>query len=264
MSDPQVLVERRNGVADVVLNRPDRLNALDTGICRELESAFLRFGDDPSARCVLLRGAGRGFCAGGDVKRMQELVTRGSSASFFDEPLRAINRAVVAIAACPRPVIAALHGPVAGAGFNLALAADIRLASEDTRFNQAFIRLGLVPDTGGTLTLPQLCGPARAAELCFLGDVIDAHVAGQWGLVNRIVPPETLEQEARSLAERLAAGPAEALSRTKRLLRRGWVEALREQAERERLAQVESAATSDFAEGLQAFFEKRPARFEGS
>jgi 2-(1,2-epoxy-1,2-dihydrophenyl)acetyl-CoA isomerase len=255
-------VEREGGVATLMLDRPDHLNALDEAMCVAIEAAFGNFESDPAVRAVLLCGAGRCFCAGGDVKQMRAFVESGQPSAFFEAPLEAINRALLAIASCRRPVIAALHGAVSGAGFNLALAADIRIASEEARFNQAFIRLGLVPDTGGTLSLPALCGPARAAELCFTGDFIDAPTAARWGIVNRIVPPDRVLEEARTLARRLAAGPAGAIARTKELLRRGWLEALSEQAERERRAQIEAGRSGDFAEGLRAFFEKRTPRFE--
>jgi 2-(1,2-epoxy-1,2-dihydrophenyl)acetyl-CoA isomerase len=249
-------------IATITLNRPDVLNALDLTMGLELRDVIHDLNDRGEVRAVLLTGAGRAFCAGGDIKQMIEHQGKRPE-EFFDEPLRCIHEAVLAIRQIPKPVIAAVNGYASGAGFNLALACDYRIAAASARFNQAFVRVGLVPDCGGTFTLPRLVGWAKAAELLMTGEMIEAEEALRLGLVNRVVPDERLWPEAQQIAARFAAGPTKAIGHIKALLNLSATATFEEQLDHERQAQVEAGQTADFLEGIRAFIEKRPPQFEG-
>jgi 2-(1,2-epoxy-1,2-dihydrophenyl)acetyl-CoA isomerase len=255
--------ETREAVAVITLNRPDSLNAINVEVATELQSA-IRTAVDDGARAIVLTGAGRAFCAGGDLREMQAIAnTEGRIEAFFDEPLRLLNELVLLIREARVPVIAAVNGVASGGGCNLALACDLVIAAETARFNQAFIKIGLSPDCGGTFFLPRLIGWRRAAELMFTGDLITAPQAQQIGMINSVVPDAELMQQAMALAERLAAAPTAAIAKIKKLLQASATNDCASQLELERQAQLESGKTKDFIEGVSAFLDKRPPRFVG-
>ncbi len=259
---PVLLESIENGVALLVMNRPDRLNALNGELAAALNQAFERIGHDESVRAVVLTGAGRAFCAGGDLGA----IGKGREANDTEqlEPiLRAGMAAVLKMRTISQPVIAAVNGAAAGAGMNVALAADLRIAAEEAIFGQNFAKVGLYPDYGGTYFLPQLVGPSKAAEMFYLGDMIDAATALRLGLVNRIVPGAQLETEARVFAAKLAAGPPVAIRAVKHTLFGSEKEALTRALEAEVHQQMRCFASQDCLEGVRAFFEKRPPKFTG-
>jgi 2-(1,2-epoxy-1,2-dihydrophenyl)acetyl-CoA isomerase len=254
---------REQAVAIITLNRPAALNALTTEMGREFTSAFGE-ARGRGARAIVLTGAGRAFCAGGDLREMRNVAEReGRIEAFFDEPLGLLNECILLLQQIPLPVIAAVNGVASGGGCNLALACDIVIAAQSARFNQAFVKVGLSPDCGGTYVLPRLIGRARAAELLMTGDAIDAGRAAEIGMINRAVADEELMNEALSLATRLAQSPTASIAKTKWLLAESATNDLAAQLERERQAQIESGKTKDFLEGVAAFIEKRPPRFTG-
>lgn len=257
-------VEKRDTVCVITLNRPDSLNALNIEVAKELQAA-IRTAIDNGVRAIVLTGAGRAFCAGGDLREMQAIAGReGRIEAFFDEPLRLLNETILLIGEAPVPVIAAVNGVASGGGCNLALACDLVVAAESARFNQAFIKIGLSPDCGGTFILPRLIGWRRAAELMFTGDMVSADQAQQLGMINSVVPDGELMPHALALAERLAAAPTAAIAQIKKLLEASVANDCRSQLELERRAQIESGKTKDFIEGVASFLEKRPPRFVGS
>lgn len=254
---------REGGVAVLTLNRPDALNALTTSMAAEFKSA-IHEAVERGARSLLLTGAGRAFSAGGDLREMQRMAERsGRAEAFFDEPLGLLNECVLLLQELPIPVIAAVNGPASGGGCNLALACDLVIAAESARFNQAFIKVGLSPDCGGTYVLPRLVGLKRAAEWMMTGDSVDARQAAEMGMINRVVADEALMDAALNMASRLAQAPTAAIAKVKRLLAESATNNLAAQLEAERQAQIESGKTKDFREGVAAFIEKRPPRFTG-
>jgi 2-(1,2-epoxy-1,2-dihydrophenyl)acetyl-CoA isomerase len=247
----------------LTLNRPNSLNALTVEMGREVKLAI---GEATSAgaRAIVLTGAGRAFCAGGDLREMQKMAERdGRIEAFFDEPLRLLNECILLIRQTPLPVIAAVNGAASGGGCNLALACDLVIAGESARFNQAFVKIGLTPDCGGTFILPRLIGWKRATELMMTGDVVSASQAVVMGMINSVVPDDELMMRALALADRLAQSPTAALGRIKDLLEASATNDYGGQLELERKAQLESGKTSDFREGVAAFIEKRPPKFTG-
>lgn len=251
-------------VCTLTLNRPERLNALTTDVANELKEA-IKGALKNGVRAIVLTGAGRSFCAGGDLREMQELAGReGKVDAFFDEPLQVLNELVLLIRNAPVPIIAAVNGVASGGGCNLALACDLVVAAESAKFNQAFIKIGLTPDIGGSFILPRLIGWKRAAELMFTGDMVNARSAYQMGMINSVVSDAELMAHVRSLAEKLASAPTAAIGRIKRLLESSAVNDYESQLEIERKTQIESGQTKDFVEGVAAFLEKRPPRFTGS
>src|SRR2546422_9943370 len=206
MSDQQVLFSVDNHVGTITLNRPDKLNAFAGRMRQELADAVSEASHDDRLRVLIVTGAGRAFCAGADVVYLRELIARADWEAARE--LIDVGRTVVsAIRALPKPVIAAINGPAAGGGANLALACDIRLASDRASLGQTFNRIGLHPDWGGTYLLPRLVGPSKALEMIFTGDMVDAVEGLRIGLFNRIVPHDQLRDETRALARRLAAKP---------------------------------------------------------
>jgi 2-(1,2-epoxy-1,2-dihydrophenyl)acetyl-CoA isomerase len=263
MSHGTVQLELRENVAIIVLNRPDRLNALTVAVAEDFIAA-VNDAIEKGARAIVLTGAGRAFSAGGDLREMQEIATReGRVEAFFDEPLRLLNEVVLLIRSVSIPFIAAVNGIASGGGCNLALACDVVIAAKSAKFNQAFIKIGLSPDCGGTFFLPRLIGLRRAVELMLTGDLVDAERAQQMGMINSVVEDGELMKHALALAERLAAAPTAAIGQIKQLVDAGAGADLATQLDRERLAQIKMGQTKDFAEGVAAFLEKRRARFTG-
>ncbi|MCL4187029.1 MAG: enoyl-CoA hydratase/isomerase family protein [Rhodobacteraceae bacterium] len=246
------------GVAEVVLNRPAKLNALDEAMYRGLADLFLRLHEDASVRAVILRGAGRGFCSGSDVGGM--LKTTGPAARAR---LQRRHAAIQAVYRIEKPVVAAVHGPVAGIGFSLAMACDFVLAAEDAYFQQAFTNVGLVPDGGSVFFLAQRLGVGRAKDVVMTGRRLPAAEALGWGVVNRVVTGETLEAEARVLAAELAAGPTHVLGLAKKMFAATCAPPLETVLEIESFAAAVARASRDHAEGVTAFREKRRPRFTG-
>jgi 2-(1,2-epoxy-1,2-dihydrophenyl)acetyl-CoA isomerase len=263
LSYVQILYEEREGVAWIRLNRPDRLNALTTHLSAEALDAVERIGADPDVRCLVITGEGRGFCAGQDL---QEFAQRDGAAGPLDvaEHLRSgYNRLITALVELPKPVVAGVNGVAAGAGLSLALACDVRIASDAARFLQAFVKIGLVPDSGGNWLLPRAVGVAKALELSITGEQVDAAEALRIGLVTKVVPAGDFGAELERYASNLAAMPTRAIGATKRLLAETPALTLAQTLEREAVSQAEVATSEDFAEGVRAFLEKRPPTFTG-
>ncbi len=259
---PLVLVSQQAGIATLVMNRPDRLNALNNELATALNEALGRVAADESVRVVVLTGAGRAFCAGGDLSVIRAGRERGDAGQL--EPLlRAGMQAVLRMRTMPQPVIAAINGAAAGAGMNIALAADIRIAAEEASFGQNFAKVGLFPDYGGTFFLPQLAGPSRAAEMFYTGDMFNAQAALQAGIVSRVVPASQLDAETRALAQKIAQGPPVAIRAVKQVLFGAERAALEAALEREVQQQLACFLSEDCSEGMRAFFEKRPPNFKG-
>lgn len=251
------------GVSTIEMNRPEALNALSLQLCIDLHAAIKAAAGD-GARAVILTGSGRAFCSGGDLREMRSMWEKeGRIEAFLEAPLKALHDVIKLIREEPVPFVAAVNGICAGAGTNFALACDLVIANDSATFNEAFVRIGLSPDCGGTYFLPRAVGEKRAAELFMLGGTIDARTAEQMGLINRVVPAEQLMSEAAATAAKLAAGPTGAFGRIKKMLNATYKNSLDEQLELEHECQIESGRSEDFKEGVAAFFEKRPAEFTG-
>lgn len=259
---PVLLETKQDGIATLVMNRPDRLNALNTKLVATLNDVIGRIATDESIRAVVLTGAGRAFCAGGDLALIGEGRATGQTQQL-EALLTAGMQVVAKMRTMPQPVIAAVNGAAAGAGMNLALAADLRIAAEEAMFGQNFAKVGLFPDFGGTYFLPQLVGPAKAAELFYTGDMIDAKTALRLGIVNQVVPAAQLEAEVKALAQKIAQGPPLAIRAIKKTLFAGEAEKMDLALAREVDEQVRCYRSDDCAEGIRAFFEKRPPQFRG-
>ena len=258
-----IQLEMRGSVALLTLNRPESLNALTTEVGRDFKAAVGELRG-LGARAVVITGAGRAFCAGGDLREMQKIAEReGKVDAFFDEPLRLLNECILLIRQTPVPFIAAVNGAASGGGCNFALACDLVIAGESARFNQAFIKIGLNPDCGGTFILPRLIGWKRAAELMMTGEVTTAARALEMGMINSVVPDDQLLAQALAMADKLAAAPTAAIGRIKELLEASATNDCESQLELERKAQIQSGQTRDFREGVAAFLEKRPPKFSG-
>ena len=264
MSNETIKLEMAGQVCILTLNRPDRLNALTVEVAVDFKAAVAE-ALERGARVIVLTGEGNAFCAGGDLREMQEIASKeGRLEAFFDEPLRVLNEAILLIRQTPVPFVAAVNGVAAGGGCNLALACDLVIAAESAKFNQAFVKIGLVPDCGGTFILPRLVGWKRAAELMFTGDMITAQRAAEMGMINSVTPDGELRQRVMTLAERLAQAPTAAIAQMKKLLDASASNDWGSQLDMEREAQIEAGKTKDFVEGVSAFLEKRPPRFVGS
>jgi len=249
-------------ILTITLNRPDRLNAFIGHMRRDLAEALEHAGSDRNVRVVIITGAGRAFCAGGDVTFMAELMKR-RDAEEFSRIMGAGRRVILAIRQMTKPVIASINGPASGAGFNLALACDLRIASSDATFSQSFAKVGLHPDWGGSYFLPRLVTPNKACEMFFLGDSIDAEEAARLGLVNQVVAPEELETTTMQLAERLRAAPPIALAAAKHAVYMSQAAELEEMLRYETEVQLRCFDSDDGHEGVQAFLEKREPKFTG-
>ena len=254
--------EVRDGVATIALNRPEKRNAINMQVHADLAAALRLVQRDDAARALLLTGRGPAFCAGQDLGEFG--MARAAEDFRVDEHVRnTFNRLMLTLRGLALPVIAAVNGFAAGAGWSLALAADIRFASEDAKFTQAFSKIGLVPDTGSTWFLPELIGTSRSLELAYTGDPIDAQRALDWGLVNFVVAGDELEARAHAYAARLASMPTRALGLTRRAIYRATTSTFEDALEYEAQLQQYAAASEDHVEGVMAFLEKRDAVFTG-
>jgi 2-(1,2-epoxy-1,2-dihydrophenyl)acetyl-CoA isomerase len=259
---PVLLEGKHDGIATLVMNRPDRLNALNNELAMAVNDALGRLAKDESVVVVVITGAGRAFCAGGDLGALGKGHQTGATQEL--EPLlRAGMQMVLKMRTMPQPVIAAVNGAAAGAGMNIALAADIRIAAEEATFGQNFSRVGLFPDYGGTFFLPQLVGPAKAAELFYTGDMIDAKTALAIGLVNQVVPAAQLEATVKVLAQKIAHGPSLAIRAVKKELFASEEKKLAAALDNEVREQIRCYLSDDCKEGIRAFFEKRLPKFHG-
>ena len=252
-------VEREGGVLTLTLNRPEVLNAFNRVMTSELQAALREAERDPEVRCLVLTGAGRAFSAGEDLKSRQE----GGEKSFIESLRQRYNPIIDKLRHMEKPVIAAVNGVAAGAGLGLALACDLRIASDQARFGQVFVKVGLAPDSGTSLLLLQLVGLGKALEMTFFGDLVPADEALRIGLVNRVVPHEQLAAATREWAQRLAAAPTRAIGLAKRAFNFAARAALREVLDYEAYLQEIAGQTADHAEGVRAFLEKREPRFQG-
>ena len=258
-----LLYEVKDGIATLTLNRPERLNALGGTLRQDLHDAVTRAGADPEVRVMVVTGAGKGFCSGGDVKAMGEAKVGQRERPLLEKIAPGRDRTLLAMREAPQPIIAAVNGAAAGAGMNLALGCDLRIASTNAKFTQAFVKRGLHPDWGGTYFLPRVVGMAKACEMIFTGEVIDAAEALRLGIVSRVVAPEELLPTAYDLARRIAAGPPVAIRLAKRSLYANEDLDLRGALQMETMAQNICFETEDATEGIRAFGEKRAPIFKG-
>lgn len=264
MSFETVKYELNDTAAIITLNRPEALNALSLQLTRDLRSAIEKAITD-KARVVVLTGEGRAFCSGGDLREMQQMWQReGRIEAFLEEPLKALHDVILLIRETPIPFIAAVQGVCAGAGTNFALACDLIFAAENATFNEAFVRIGLSPDCGGSFFLPRSVGEKLAAEIFMTGETLSAERALQIGMINRVVAAENLIEETLQMAKKLALAPTGAVGRIKQMLNQAFSNDLSQQLQLEHALQIESGKSNDFKEGVQAFFEKRHPNFTGT
>lgn len=254
-------LEVSGGVATLTLNRPERRNAINAVMAREMMEAMEMARADPAVRCLVVTGAGASFCAGGDVKEMGEIVMgkrklESSVVELFSEP-------VLKFWEMEKPILASVNGDAVGGGLSLVMACDLSIAARRARFGMAFVRIGLMPDMGGTYFLARAVGPAKAMELMFTGDLFSAEEALRLGVVNRVVDDGDLERETRLLAERLARGPTKAIGKMKMAVLEPQRPILRAHLRSEYEGQAELGTTQDFREGVAAFLQKREPKFKG-
>jgi 2-(1,2-epoxy-1,2-dihydrophenyl)acetyl-CoA isomerase len=252
-----ILYEKKDRVATITLNRPEVLNAFTLIMGQEMLQAFHQAEDDEGAGCVVLTGAGRGFCSGADVREFQANIQRGTLGSVQPQA-ESLCQLMFNLR---KPIIAAINGPAVGVGFTMTLPCDIRIASDHAGFGPIFVRLGLVPEFGSTFLLSRLIGLAKAKELTLLGRIIDAQEALNIGLVNKVVPHEDLMAETMSLATALAQGPTRTLGLVKEVLHRGLVSDLAGAEDLEGRVLADCVRSPEHAEGVRAFLEKRQPRF---
>ncbi len=264
MSLETVKFEMNGAVAIITLNRPDALNALSLQLTKDLREA-IRKAVDGKARAVILTGEGRAFCSGGDLREMQAMWQKeGRIEAFLEEPLKALHDVILLIRETPIPFVAAVQGVCAGAGTNFALACDIVFAAENATFNEAFVRIGLSPDCGGSFFLPRAVGEKLAAEIFMTGETLTAEKALQIGMINRVVAAENLMEETMKMAKKLSLAPTASIGRIKEMLNASFSNDLQKQLDLEHTSQIESGKSNDFKEGVQAFFEKREPNFKGT
>jgi 2-(1,2-epoxy-1,2-dihydrophenyl)acetyl-CoA isomerase len=265
MPDPLVLVAREGGVATVTLNRPQALNALNREMMLSLRDALFSAEKDDGVRCLVIRG-GEHFLAGGDLKWFHQVMEGRSVAENlvqFEAFAHEVHSLILSLRRMPKPVVASVRGAAAGFGLSLMMACDLVLAADSAYFSLAYASIGASPDGGSTFALPRIVGQKKAMEIALLGERFDAAAAERLGLVNRVVPHDSLELETRKLAARLAAGPTAVYARTKALLNGSLNTTLESQLQREAEAFAQSTAEPDFREGVSAFIEKRKPRFKG-
>ena len=262
MTYEHILITENEGILTITLNRPEKLNAFVGHMRRDLAEALERAGSDRNVRVVIITGAGRAFCAGGDIAFMAELMKR-RDAEEFARILGAGRRVILAIRQMAKPVIGSINGPASGAGCNLAFACDLRVASSSATFSQSFAKVGLHPDWGGSYFLPRLVTPNKACEMFFLGETIDAAEADRLGIVNQVVAPEELEAATLQLAERLRAAAPIALAAAKHSVYMSHSAELEEMLRYETEVQLRCFESDDCHEGVQAFLEKREPKFTG-
>ncbi len=256
-----LLFDIRENVAHIMLNRPEAANSINEEMGKDLMYAALRCDEDPEIRAVLISGAGKIFSGGGDLKAF---LAKGDQLPYHVKEITTyLHAAISRLTRMDAPVVAAVHGAVAGAGMSIAIACDVVVAAETTRFMVAYTRAGLVPDGSSTYFLPRIVGLKRALELTLTNRMFSAQEALQWGLVTRVVADNELLAQARAIAVQLAAGPTRAYGVSKRLLHSGWTETLETQMENESQAIANSARTADAREGITAFLEKRKPQYKG-
>lgn len=259
MTEPMLVTTRDEGVLAVTLNRPAALNALDRTLAIELARSLEAAAEDAGVRCVLVNGAGRSFSAGGDLKS----ISSSSAVTFADDLRDGMNRVITVMRNMGKPVVCAVHGPVAGAGVGLALAGDVVLASRSASFMQAFARVGLIPDAGNSWLLPRAVGHARALAMMITAEPVTAEAAQAMGMVWRVVEDESLPAESAALARRLAGMPTTSFALIKQALLVSGGNSLQQHLELEACNQQRAGQTQDFREGVSAFVEKRKPQFKG-
>lgn len=263
MAEDILLIEQQEGVRVITLNRPDKLNAFNGELGFKLQDALKEAERDKDTRCIVLTGAGRGFCAGQDLQDRMVSFEGGQRPSLGDSIKQRYNPIIIKIRRMEKPIIAAVNGVAAGAGASLALVCDLKIVAENANFIQSFSKVGLIPDSGSTFILPRLIGYTKAFELMLTAGKLDANEALRLGLVNRVVPQENVMKEAMQLATDLSRGPSKAFGLTKRALNRAIFPDLEELLEYEAQLQEIAGRSDDFREGVTAFVEKRSAVYKG-
>lgn len=258
MTSPTLLIERQNHVLTLTLNRPERANAFNMEMTRALQRALRAEALDPDVRCVVIRGSGKYFSAGQDLGEMEQV----AGESYYRHLQQTYNPLILQIRRLEKPVLASLRGAVAGAALGIALACDLRIAAEGTRFTVGFLGIGLVPDSGVSLFLPLVVGLGRASELAFTNAPFDAAQALDWGVVNRVVPPDDLDAQTAAWAQQLARGPVNAMGLAKRAFNRALLPNLEDVLEYEGQLQAIAQHNPEHHEGIQAFMQKRPPKFD--
>ncbi|SFV15214.1 enoyl-CoA hydratase/isomerase family protein [Pseudoduganella namucuonensis] len=257
-----ILYSNHGGIARIRFNRPAALNSIDEEMAKSLCRISFELANSQDVRVVVVSGEGAAFMAGGDLASFHQ--DKARAVCTADAIIKPLNVALTRLAALPQPIIASVHGAVAGAGVSIALACDLCIAADDTQFNLAYARIGASPDAGGSWSLPRVVGTRKALELVLLAESFGAEEARRLGLVNRVVARHGLEDATETLARRLAAGPSYAYGRIKRLIHASFDTRFEDQLDAERKAFCACAGTADFAEGLDAFFEKRRPVFSGA
>jgi 2-(1,2-epoxy-1,2-dihydrophenyl)acetyl-CoA isomerase len=260
MADPTILYTVTDNVATLTFNRPEVRNAFNDQMADELQAALKNAERDETVRCLVITGAGQGFCAGQDLAAIRD---RGDEVSFRDHLKKTYNPIVAKLRSIEKPVIAAVNGAAAGAGWGLALACDIRYASDAAKFRLAFIGIGLAPDSGTSYFLPRIIGLGKALELAYTNDLVDANAALSLGLVNKVVPADQLMSTTMELAKKLAQGPTRGMGLTKRAMNHALTSDLTEALDYEAHTQEIAGRSADHHEGVRAFLEKRSPKFTG-
>ncbi len=259
-----ILYSKEASVATITLNRPDRLNTFTPEMNREIVEAFKAAEKDTDVRCIILTGAGKAFCAGEDLTNLKAVYESDQNPSLGEELKARHNPMILRIYSADKPVIAAVNGAAAGAGLSMALACDLRIASEKASFHEAFIRVGLAPDSGFSYFLPRLIGMAKAKEFAYFGEGMNANEAERLGIVNKVVPAEDLTKVSQEWASKLSQGATAAIGLTKRAFNRSFVTELPEALQYEAYLQEMASRTNDHREGVKAFYGKRQPTFKGA